>query len=29
MLRGLARSQRRNLYEYAAEVVNTGGRLDG
>jgi AmiR/NasT family two-component response regulator len=29
MLRGLARSQRRNLYEYAAEVVDKGGRLDG
>ena len=28
MLRGLARSQRRNLHEYAAEVVANGGRLD-
>lgn len=28
-LRGLARSQRRNLTAYAAEVVANGGRLDG
>jgi AmiR/NasT family two-component response regulator len=28
MMRGLARSQRRNLHEYAAEVVANGGRLD-
>jgi AmiR/NasT family two-component response regulator len=28
LLRGLARSQRRNLVEYAAEVVRNGGRLD-
>jgi len=28
MLRGLARSQRRNLREFAAEVVASGGRLD-
>jgi thiol-disulfide isomerase/thioredoxin len=29
MLRGVARSQRRNLTEYAAEVVANRGRLDG
>jgi len=29
MLRGLARSQRRNIHEYAAEVVANGGRLGG
>ncbi len=29
MLRGLARSQRRSLHEFAAEVVAGGGRLDG
>jgi thiol-disulfide isomerase/thioredoxin len=29
LLRGLARSQRRDLTEYAAEVVANGGRLDG
>jgi thiol-disulfide isomerase/thioredoxin len=29
MLRGLARSQRRNLTEYAIEVVANHGRLDG
>lgn len=29
MLRGLARSQRRDLHEYAAEVVARGGLLDG
>lgn len=29
MLRGLARSQRRSLTEYAAEVVANHGRLDG
>jgi AmiR/NasT family two-component response regulator len=29
MLRGLARSQGRNLDEYAAAVVANGGRLDG
>ena len=28
MMRGLARSQRRNLHEFAAEVVAHGGRLD-
>jgi hypothetical protein len=28
MLRGLARSQRRKLHEYAATVVPNGGRLD-
>jgi AmiR/NasT family two-component response regulator len=28
MMRGLARSQRRNLHEYAAEIVANGGRLD-
>jgi AmiR/NasT family two-component response regulator len=28
MLRGLARSQRRSLHEYAAKVVAHGGRLD-
>ena len=28
MLRGLARSQRRNLREFAADVVAGGGRLD-
>ena len=27
MLRGLARSQRRDIHEYAAEVVANGGRL--
>ena len=27
MMRGLARSQRRSLHEYAAEVVQNGGRL--
>jgi AmiR/NasT family two-component response regulator len=29
MLRGLARSQRRDLTEYAVDVVANGGRLDG
>jgi hypothetical protein len=29
MLRALARSQRRNLHEYCAEIVANGGRLDG
>jgi AmiR/NasT family two-component response regulator len=29
MLRGLARSQRRELHEFAAEVVANRGRLDG
>ena len=29
LLRGLARSQRRNLSDYAVEVVANGGRLDG
>jgi hypothetical protein len=29
MLRGLARSQGRELHEYAAAVVANGGRLDG
>jgi AmiR/NasT family two-component response regulator len=28
MMRGLARSQRRNMHEYAAAVVKHGGRLD-
>lgn len=28
MIRGLARSQRRNLHAFAAEVVAGGGRLD-
>lgn len=28
LLRGLARSQRRNLHEFAAEVVANGGLLD-
>ena len=28
LLRGLARSQRRRLHDYAAEVVRNGGRLD-
>jgi AmiR/NasT family two-component response regulator len=28
MMRGLARSQRRDLHEYAAEIVGNGGRLD-
>jgi AmiR/NasT family two-component response regulator len=28
LLRGLARSQRRELHEYAAAVVEGGGRLD-
>jgi AmiR/NasT family two-component response regulator len=28
MLRGLARSQRRKIHEYAAAVVANGGRLD-
>jgi AmiR/NasT family two-component response regulator len=28
MLRGLARSQRRNIHEYAAAVVASAGRLD-
>jgi AmiR/NasT family two-component response regulator len=27
LLRGLARSQRRSLHDYAAEVVERGGRL--
>jgi AmiR/NasT family two-component response regulator len=29
LLRGLARSQRRKLQEFAAEVVQNRGRLDG
>jgi AmiR/NasT family two-component response regulator len=29
LLRGLARSQRRGLTEYAADVIARGGRLDG
>ena len=28
LMRGLARNQRRNLHEFAAEVVGRGGRLD-
>jgi AmiR/NasT family two-component response regulator len=28
MMRGLARSQRRNIHEYAASIVANGGRLD-
>jgi len=28
LLRGLARSQRREIHEYAAQVVANGGRLD-
>jgi AmiR/NasT family two-component response regulator len=28
MLRGLARSQRRSIHEFAARVVEHGGRLD-
>jgi AmiR/NasT family two-component response regulator len=28
LMRGLARSQRRNLHEYAAAIVANGGRLD-
>jgi AmiR/NasT family two-component response regulator len=27
MLRGLARSQRREIHEYAAEIVANGGRF--
>jgi AmiR/NasT family two-component response regulator len=29
LLEGLARSQRRELHEFAAEVLRNGGRLDG
>jgi AmiR/NasT family two-component response regulator len=29
LLHGLARSQRRELHEFAAEVLRNGGRLDG
>jgi AmiR/NasT family two-component response regulator len=29
LLRGLARSQRRNLHDFAAEVLANGGRLHG
>ena len=28
MMRGIARSQRRNMHEFAANVVANGGRLD-
>jgi AmiR/NasT family two-component response regulator len=28
MLRGLARSQRRNIHEYAASIIANGGRLN-
>jgi AmiR/NasT family two-component response regulator len=29
LLRGIARSQRRTLHEFCAEVIANGGRLDG
>jgi AmiR/NasT family two-component response regulator len=28
LMRGLARSQQRDMYEFAAEIVANGGRLD-